>query len=732
MKNIFKILLLVIVVCLGAVIFSACTGCKENRAYSLIYTAGEGGSIEGDVCQTVHNGESGTEVVAVAGDGFEFVQWSDGVTTQARTDKNISHDINVTARFAKTEYFTITYEADEGGRIDGLAKQTVKNGESGQEVTAVPNEGYTFVKWSDGLTENKRTEKDVTTNFWVKAIFEQNVYTVTYNLIYGGWLLEGQKQYDEPITVKIAHGSDSITVVAKPYFYHVFMGWSDGVTTEERADKNITSDMTVTAYFGCEAKYLVNKSIGGKIEGRVEQTVRAKEQFAEVKAVPDDGYIFTGWSDLKAENVRQDTADYSLEMVAYFEPIEKTFKYNYGELAAPLENTVTLNRNNLQSVHFAVPSMHGYDFCGWFTDKTYTTKVVDEDGVYMLGYRSFALETDTLYAKWQKSGEQKLKNSVLLVFIGEIDATLYSTVAGKDIEVKHKLTGVEYELCSLIALKMSEYLNEWFKDFEDTIKFEVDSYYTVTPINENSIVSYKSEGNLTYHINAYDIPEVAVSGIDKNYISVIASETFGKDRRLLCQTAGGTSQDKYGYVYRELTVLYSGLSYHTIVEEMKNGNLGHNAQSFLSRHMDWLIYTCENYFDSDQIFSYSTVKSFYFHNDTMTDLQVAKLYLLNKAQIAHNGEFGGIPAEFWRHGFLPRATYLCNRVGERAAGKIIDSDGKTITTEFVAYGSELVVEAVPNKGYRFVRWSDGITTPIRVDKNIVSWIRIQAIFIEDN
>ena len=47
-------------------------------------------------------------------------------------------------------------------------------------------------------------------------------------------------------------------------------------------------------------------------------------------------------------------------MVAYFEPIEKTFRYDYGELAAPLENTVTLNRNNLQAAQFAVPSMTGW------------------------------------------------------------------------------------------------------------------------------------------------------------------------------------------------------------------------------------------------------------------------------------------------------------------------------------------------------------------------------------
>lgn len=233
MKNIFKILLLIIVVCLGAVVFSACTGCKENKTFSLIYTAGEGGSIEGDVCQTVHNGESGTEVVAVAGDGFEFVQWSDGVTTQSRTDKNVSHDINVTARFAKAEYFTITYDAGEGGSIEGLTQQTVKSGESGQEVTAVPNEGYRFVKWSDGKTLPKRQDK-ITEDCILTAEFEffyeggdgtaSNPFTITnYTHLKNMW-------YYPESNFKLLNDLDLSGVVHEPIFDKIrrFAGQFDG------------------------------------------------------------------------------------------------------------------------------------------------------------------------------------------------------------------------------------------------------------------------------------------------------------------------------------------------------------------------------------------------------------------------------------------------------------------------------------------------------------------------
>ncbi len=740
MRKLIKIIFILSIICLGAVAISVFAGCDGNSTYSLIYNAEQGGVIEGNVNQSVHKGESGTEVVAVPYDGYEFVKWSDGVTSQSRTDGNVNHDINVTARFAKTEYFTVTYEAGEGGSIDGLTTQTIKSGENGQQVVAVPDEGYRFVKWSDKLTECERTEKDVTTDISVKAVFEKKVYTVTYNLIYGGWLLDGQKQYDESITVNVEHGSDSITVTAKPYYYHVFMNWSDGLTTEERTDKNITSDMTITAYFGCEAKYYVNNGVGGRIEGSVEQTVRAQEKFEEVKAVPADGYVFTGWSDLKTESSRQDIATYSLEMVAYFEPIEKTFRYDYGELAAPLENTVTLNRNNLQAAQFAVPSMTGYDFCGWFTDKTYTTKVVNEDGVYMLGYRSFALETDTLYAKWQVSGEQELKNSVLLVFVDEIDATIFSTVVGKDIEVKHKMTGVEYELCSQIAVKFSEYLNEWFKEFECEVRFEVDSYYTTILVNEESVDGGTAEGNTWYDIEADKIPEVFTSGLDKKYISILTTENFEEyELPYLLHRSGGVASKKYGAVFMDSMLrgyIDHNKSLHTVIDEMKNGDFDeYYTQDFLLAYLHEFTHTCELYYKSIQIIEYH--RALTYHSISENDysnrnrLNTTKLYLLNRAQTEDSGELGGIPTGFWKHETLLPVVYWCDFGTIMINGEIGSTVSPSGVTKYVAYGSDLTVEAVPKEGYKFVKWSDGVTSAIRIDTDIVTYFNVLAICVKD-
>ena len=49
----------------------------------------------------MNRGGSGSQVTAVPNTGYHFVQWSDGVTTAARTDTNVMANINVTASFAE-------------------------------------------------------------------------------------------------------------------------------------------------------------------------------------------------------------------------------------------------------------------------------------------------------------------------------------------------------------------------------------------------------------------------------------------------------------------------------------------------------------------------------------------------------------------------------------------------------------------------------------------------------
>ena len=155
--------------------------------YTLTYTAGTNGSISGTSPQTVNHGGSGTAVTAAADMGYHFVKWSDNSTDNPRTDANVTGNITVTASFAINQY-TLTYTAGAGGSIRGTSPQTVNHGGSGTEVTAVPNTGYHFVQWSDGVLTDSRTDGNLTANLTVTAIFAINQYTVTATAGDGGSL----------------------------------------------------------------------------------------------------------------------------------------------------------------------------------------------------------------------------------------------------------------------------------------------------------------------------------------------------------------------------------------------------------------------------------------------------------------------------------------------------------------------------------------------------------------
>lgn len=141
------------------------------KSYTVIYQANEGGTISGAAEQSVQEGENGTEVVAVPNEGYKFVKWSDNITEATRQDRNVTKDIVVKAIFEKQTY-KLTYVAGNGGYLLGNANQTVYYGESGTKVTAIPSDGYRFVKWSDNETKDTRCDTKINASVSVTAEFE--------------------------------------------------------------------------------------------------------------------------------------------------------------------------------------------------------------------------------------------------------------------------------------------------------------------------------------------------------------------------------------------------------------------------------------------------------------------------------------------------------------------------------------------------------------------------------
>ncbi|MBQ9467584.1 MAG: InlB B-repeat-containing protein [Clostridia bacterium] len=131
----------------------------DPASYTFTYTAGVGGSIEGNAVQTVPSRSATEHVRASAAEGYAFIGWSDGLTDAARSDV-VYADGTVEALFDRIENltFTVTYLAADGGSIAGESVQEVPGGTPTAPVEALPDEGWAFIGWSDGYPDALRSD----------------------------------------------------------------------------------------------------------------------------------------------------------------------------------------------------------------------------------------------------------------------------------------------------------------------------------------------------------------------------------------------------------------------------------------------------------------------------------------------------------------------------------------------------------------------------------------------
>ncbi len=275
------------------------------------------------------------------GTDFIYVSWSgsSNVIDLKYTGESITNGImtnyfagandngEVAGKLALASYSVHTYAnyyvSNAGGTIRGEKEQYIKKGENATTVTAVPNDGFEFIGWSDGITEAERHDVNVTDNIIVTANFKQvdEIYKLNYEAGYGG-KIEGE-EYQE-----VAEGRNASTVKAVSIAdSYVFVKWSDGVTTAERTDLNVTENINVTAEFSWALPFTYVASEHGRIEGETTQYIAMGTYGTTVTAIPDEGYRFYRWSDDLTTATRRDEHTEHInkwKFTAYFLPDDTT------------------------------------------------------------------------------------------------------------------------------------------------------------------------------------------------------------------------------------------------------------------------------------------------------------------------------------------------------------------------------------------------------------------------
>jgi hypothetical protein len=141
---------------------------------------------------------------------------------------------------------TLTYLAGANGSISGTTPQSVTYGGGGTPVTAVPDAGFHFVSWSDGVLTASRTELNVTADLTVTATFAANQFTLTYLAGANGSISGTTPQtVNQGADGTAGHGGARSRLPLRELGATV-------CSPRTRTDTNVQADLTVTATFAAQ------------------------------------------------------------------------------------------------------------------------------------------------------------------------------------------------------------------------------------------------------------------------------------------------------------------------------------------------------------------------------------------------------------------------------------------------------------------------------------------------
>lgn len=298
---------------------------------------------------------------ATPASGYQFESWKKNgsvVSTNANYSFTVNENATYTAYFAEVPvtYYTITTNVTPTGAGTVTGAGTYPEGAT-VTLTATANSGYTFSQWNDGNTQNPRTIT-VNGNATYTATFTQDTYVITTaaNPPAGGNVTGGGAY----------HYGDTPTLTATPASGYEFQGWQDG-STENPRQITVTGNATYTATFSEVGSiyYTITANVSPENSGTVNGGGTYEEgSVVTLTAVPNPGYTFDRWNDGSTQNPRTVTVNSSMSFTAYF-------THNYYTI------TVNANPSNAGTVSgggayyygdyatLTATAYSGYEFVGW-------------------------------------------------------------------------------------------------------------------------------------------------------------------------------------------------------------------------------------------------------------------------------------------------------------------------------------------------------------------------------
>lgn len=195
-------------------------------------------------------------------------------------------------------YYERSIKTSTGGSVSSVPKTLAKYGTSSVTIKAIPNEGYTFVRWqySDGGTYSDDAETTIPSSTALSkdtnltAIFRITRFTLTVSASSGGLVLGDYGTGSHTVTE-----GTGVSLTASAYWNYLFSGWSGYVNSSTTGIYfNMPSaDASVQASFTERSKYNLNVGAENIEYGYGSISVRCDADGGTKLTAPGSIYAYT-------------------------------------------------------------------------------------------------------------------------------------------------------------------------------------------------------------------------------------------------------------------------------------------------------------------------------------------------------------------------------------------------------------------------------------------------------
>ena len=303
-------------------------------------------------------------IVATPNEGYRFVQWNDGNTENPRTI-TVTSNVEYTASFEALPTYTITaVSADEEmgtvtGGGDYYEGETVT-------LTATANDGYWFVAWTDGNTDNPRTVTVTGDATYTATFIAFHTITVTSADETLG-TASGSGDYAEGLEIEIS---------ATPAEHYHFAQWNDGNTDNPRTI-TVTEDETFTASFAID-RFTITVESNDEAMGIVSESgTYDYGTEIQISATPAEGYGFVAWNDGNTDNPRTIIVTEDITYTATFGVLRTISVVSADETMGTVQGTGEYVEGATAQIT-AIPNEH-YHFVHWIVEENPTREIITDN-----------------------------------------------------------------------------------------------------------------------------------------------------------------------------------------------------------------------------------------------------------------------------------------------------------------------------------------------------------------